>query len=46
MLDPKRGINATDKVSDLTSNFTGREWVFQAIQQWLSDSNVTPHAKP
>jgi hypothetical protein len=39
MPDPKPGINTTDKVSDRTSNFTGREWVFQAIHQWLSNPN-------
>ena len=41
MPDPKlkAGINFTDKISDRTFNFTGREWVFQAIHQWISDPN-------
>ena len=32
-------MSITGQVSDRTFNFTGREWVFQAIRQWLSDSN-------
>lgn len=39
MLALKLDINATDKISDRTSNFTGRDWVFEAIQQWLSAPN-------
>ena len=39
VLNPKAGTSITGKVSDRTSNFTGRDWVFEAIHQWLSASN-------
>jgi tetratricopeptide (TPR) repeat protein/RNase adaptor protein for sRNA GlmZ degradation len=39
VLNFKAGISITGQVSDRTPNFTGREWVFQAIHQWLSDPN-------
>ncbi len=28
-------------MSDRTSNFTGRDWVFQNIYDWLSNSNAS-----
>ncbi|MBD2234613.1 hypothetical protein [Phormidium tenue] len=36
-LTRKLGINSTNETSDRPSNFTGREWGFRAIYQWLSD---------
>jgi len=36
-LNPKLGIDFTDYIADRTTNFTGREWVFEAIQNWLAD---------
>lgn len=39
--NPKPGINVTQKVSDCTPNFTGREWVFQKIYDWLFNPNAS-----
>jgi WD40 repeat protein len=36
-LNPKLGINFSDYITDRTINFNGREWVFEAIQNWLAD---------
>ncbi|MBD2095610.1 hypothetical protein H6F90_10625 [Trichocoleus sp. FACHB-591] len=36
-LNPKLGIDFSDYIADRTLNFTGREWVFKAIQNWLAD---------
>ncbi|MEI6064481.1 MAG: hypothetical protein WCQ26_07810, partial [Pseudanabaena sp. ELA748] len=36
-LNPKLGIDFSDYIADRTLNFTGREWVFRAIHEWLSD---------
>ena len=36
-LNPKLGIDFSDYIVDRTKNFTGREWVFRAIHEWLSD---------
>ena len=36
-LNPKLGIDFSDYIADRTKNFTGREWVFRAIHEWLSD---------
>ncbi|WP_414573500.1 hypothetical protein, partial [Nostoc sp. CCY 9925] len=33
------GLDFTDCVKDRTRNFTGREWVFENISNWLSDAN-------
>ncbi|MBD2234615.1 AAA family ATPase [Phormidium tenue] len=38
-LNPKLGIDFSNYIADRTLNFTGREWVFEAIQSWLADSN-------
>ncbi|MFL5655392.1 MAG: AAA family ATPase [Ktedonobacteraceae bacterium] len=32
-------IDFTSYMTDLTRDFTGREWVFQSIQAWLADSH-------
>jgi hypothetical protein len=40
-LNPKLGIDFTDYIADRTTNFTGREWVFEAIQNWLADPKVS-----
>jgi AAA domain len=37
LLHPKIGIDFSDYIADRTLNFTGREWVFEAIQNWLAD---------
>ena len=39
VLNPKAGMSITGKISDRTPNFTGRDWVFEAIHQWLSAPN-------
>lgn len=36
-LNPKLGIDFSAYIADRTRNFTGREWVFRAIHDWLSD---------
>jgi hypothetical protein len=36
-LNPKLGIDFSNYIADRTRNFTGREWVFRAIHEWLSD---------
>ncbi|MBD2066057.1 hypothetical protein H6F93_00635, partial [Leptolyngbya sp. FACHB-671] len=36
-LNPKLGIDFSAYIADRTTNFTGREWVFEAIQNWLTD---------
>ncbi len=38
-LNPKLGIDFSNYIADRTLNFTGRGWVFEAIQNWLADSN-------
>ena len=37
-LNPKLGIDFSDYIADRTRNFTGRKWVFKAIQNWLADT--------
>jgi hypothetical protein len=37
LLNPKTGIDFSDYIADRTLNFTGREWVFKAIQSWLAN---------
>jgi hypothetical protein len=37
LLNPKLGIDFSDYIAERTLNFTGREWVFRAIHEWLSD---------
>jgi hypothetical protein len=37
-LNSKLGIDFSNYVTDRTENFTGREWVFEAIQNWLADT--------
>ncbi|MBD1898905.1 NACHT domain-containing protein [Trichocoleus sp. DQ-A3] len=39
LLNPKQGIDFTDYIAERTRNFTGREWVFEKIHNWLSDLN-------
>jgi tetratricopeptide (TPR) repeat protein len=36
-LNSKLGIDFSAYIADRTTNFTGREWVFEAIQNWLAD---------
>jgi WD40 repeat protein len=36
---PQPGIDFLDTITGRTPNFTGREWVFLTIRQWLSDPN-------
>jgi hypothetical protein len=36
-LNPKLGIDFSDYIANHTLNFTGQEWVFEAIQSWLAD---------
>ena len=38
-LNDKAGIDFTEYLNERTQNFTGREWVFQAVQNWLADSD-------
>src|SRR5712691_8281513 len=33
----ERVLDFTSYISERTTNFTGREWVFQAINDWLAD---------
>jgi hypothetical protein len=35
--NPKLAIDFSNYIADCTTNFTGREWVFEAIQNWLAD---------
>ncbi|MBE8967519.1 ATP-binding protein [Nostocales cyanobacterium LEGE 12452] len=35
--NPKLGIDFSNYIAGCTKNFTGREWVFRAIREWLSD---------
>lgn len=37
LLNPKLGIDFSSFIADRTINFNGREWVFEAIQNWLAD---------
>ena len=37
LLNPKLGIDFSSYIAERTTNFTGRKWVFQAIQNWLAD---------
>ena len=39
LLNEKLGIDFSDYIADRTLNFTGREWMFEAIQNWLDDPN-------
>jgi hypothetical protein len=39
LLNPKLGIDFSSFIAERTTNFTGREWVFEAIQNWLADPN-------
>ena len=36
-LNPKLGIDFSAYIADRTTHFAGREWVFEAIQKWLTD---------
>ena len=36
-LNPSLGIDFSNYIADRTLNFTGREWVFETIQNWLAD---------
>jgi hypothetical protein len=38
-LNVKAGIDLTEYLNERTQYFTGREWVFQAVQNWLADSD-------
>jgi hypothetical protein len=33
----KRAIDFTNYITERTINFTGREWVFQPVNDWLAD---------
>jgi len=39
LLNPKLGIDFSSYIAERTTNFTGREWVFEAIQNWLAEPN-------
>ncbi|MBD1898909.1 NACHT domain-containing protein [Trichocoleus sp. DQ-A3] len=41
LLNFKSGIDFTEYMSTRTPNFTGREWVFQKIYDWLSNPNAS-----
>lgn len=37
MVQKDSAIDYTSYISERTTNFTGREWVFQAVNDWLAD---------
>ena len=38
-IDTASSIDFTSYITERTRDFTGREWVFQAVQAWLADSH-------
>jgi len=38
LLNEKLGIDFSDYIADRTENFTGRNWVFESIQNWLAET--------